>query len=579
MHKTLSIGFFIALFASIPHASGEELLSLKAGDRIVALGDSITQAGGYLVFMKQVLNRNYPDLKIEIVNAGISGHKSSDMSARLKRDVIEKNPAVVTISCGVNDVWHGFYNPPRGVDLETYTRFMSGMVDQIHAETKAEVYLLTPTVIKEDLASPENLKLEAYCNAVRRIAAEKNCRLVDLNQAFNLTLRATQIGGAPDFHPTSDGVHMKPAGDFLMGAAVLRAMGVPMSVIVKETLPATPQITAADPRIQYWGRWDMRDAAGTGAITVNTGSTILAAFRGKGATLHFSVNHYPQQLPSLWLQVDDKEWRFVSPAEQLEVSSPPLPDGDHILRVVVKGFREWERRWDPPLESSVVFRGLSLEAGGTLLDTPPRPRLLIEYLGDSITEGVLVMIPKGAKERLRERWPQFSDGRRTWAYRSALMLGAEPRIVGFGRLGLTIQANGGVPPAIYSFPLIYNGVPIDKSREPDAVVVNMGTNDGRASDEVFEPLYRAYLGTIRRQYPTARIFCLRPFAGTHGVAIQRVIGGLQGAGDKALFFVDTAGWIDSSLTTDGVHLNLEGNQVAAEKLAPILRAELVKPGN
>ena len=338
--KKLSMFAVLCLFLSCVGQAAEPELRLKTGDRIVALGDSITQAGGYLAFMKRVLSFNYPELKIEIVNAGISGHKSTDMSARLKRDVIDKNPTVVTISCGVNDVWHGFYAPPRGVDLETYTTLMAKMVDDIKATTRAEIYLLTPTIIKEDLRSPENVKLEAYCDAVRRIAAEKNCILVDLNQSFNLLLRAAQTGGAPDFHITTDGVHMRPAGDFVMGAAILRAMGVPLSAILRETDPHPPEISAADPRIQYWGRWDRKEAGGTGAITVNTGSTILANFRGTGATLHFAVNHYPQQFPTLWLQLDDQDWRVVTPAEELAVSRQPLLEGEHTIRVVVKGFRE-----------------------------------------------------------------------------------------------------------------------------------------------------------------------------------------------------------------------------------------------
>jgi lysophospholipase L1-like esterase len=574
MRRLSMFAAFCLLLPCIGPAAEPEL-RLRAGDRIVALGDSITQAGGYLAFMKRVLSRNYPELKIEIVNSGISGHKSTDMSARLKRDVIDKNPTVVTISCGVNDVWHGFYTPPRGVDLETYTILMAKMVDDIKAATRAEIYLLTPTVIKEDLRSPENVKLEAYCDAVRRIAAQKNCIVVDLNQYFNLLLRATQTGGAPDFHPTTDGVHMRPAGDLVMGAAILRAMGVPMSTILRETDPLPPEISAADPRLQYWGRWDLKEAGGTGAITVNTGSTILANFRGTGAILHFAVSHYPQQFPTLWLQMDDQDWRVAAPTEELAVSREPLSEGEHTIRAVVKGFREWERRWDPPLESSIVFRGLSLTPGGKLLDPPPRPSRLIEYVGDSITEGVLVLVDEKSTTRPRERWPQFSDGRRTWAYQSALMVGAEPRTVGFGRLGLTIQANGGVPPGIYSFPYIYGGVALDKSRIPDAVVVNMGTNDGRAAEEVFGPLYKAYIETIRKQYPSAMIFCVRPFAGAHGEVIQKTVESLSGAGDKMLRFVDTAGWIDPGAhTTDRVHLNLEGNRIAADKLAAILRKEL-----
>ena len=560
-------------------ATWAEPLRLKAGDRIVALGDSITQAGGYLVFMKKVLDRNYPDLKIDIVNAGISGHKSTDMSARLQRDVLDKRPAVVTISCGVNDVAHGFHDPPRGVDLETYTRLMDGMVEQIQA-AGAEVYLLTPTIIKEDLRSSGNVKLEAYCDAVRRIAADRKCRLVDLNDLFNISLRATQMGGGSDFHPTTDGVHMKPAGNFLMGAALLRAFGVPISTILKESYPDPPQISAADARIQYWGRWDLRNASETGAVTVNTGSTILARFRGKQATLHFSVSHYPQQFPSLWVQVDDREWGVATPAETLEVSREPLPEGEHTVRIVVKGFREWERRWDPPLESSIVFRGVSLDQAATLLAPPERPRFLIEYLGDSITEGVLVLFDRaaGGPDRPRERWPQFSDGRRTWAYQSALLLGAEPRIVGFGRHGLTIQSNGGVPPGIYSFPFVYNGVPIDKTRNPDAVVINLGTNDRRAPGEVFGALYKTYLATIRKEYPSAKIFCLQPFIGAHGDAIRKAVDSMSNSGEGAIQFIETSGWVEPDKhTTDGVHLNLEGNRAVADRLAAVLKKELNVP--
>jgi lysophospholipase L1-like esterase len=324
----------------------------------------------------------------------------------------------------------------------------------------------------------------------------------------------------------------------------------------------------------------MKDAGATGAISVNTGSTILANFKGTSATLHFSTAHYPLQLLTLWLQLDDQDWRVVNPAEDLDVSRAPLADREHLLRIVVKGFREWESRWDPPLANSVVFRGISLPTGGGLLDPPSRPKLVIEYLGDSITEGVLVLAEGPRDRRPRERWPQFSDGRRTWAYQSALLAGAEPRIVGFGRLGLTIHANGGVPPGIYSFPYIYNGVPIDKGRQPDAVVVNMGTNDRGASSEVFAPLYKAYIERIRKEYPKARIFCLRTFVGAHAESVPGVVNLLRGAGDTAVYYVDTTGWIDAAAhTTDGVHLNLEGNRIAAEKLAAILKKELPQPAN
>jgi len=544
---------------------------LKAGDRIVTLGDSITEAGGYQALMQKVLARFYPDLKIEIVNAGISGHKAPDMAARLQRDVIDKKPTIVTVSCGVNDVWHGFYDPPRGVDLDTYTRLMAQMVHQLKTSTPATIYLLTPTVIHETLRGPENLKLESYCQAIRQIASQENVQPVDLNTVFNLVLRSTQIGGAPEFHPTSDGVHMKPAGNFLIAAAILRALEVPMTQILEATEVTPVVIRADDARLQYWGRWDQRNAATSGAVTVNTGSTILIRFQGTHVTLHLTTTHYSQQFPTLWLQVDDGEWKVVRPAEDLRISPTPLPAGNHLVRLVVKGFREWENRWDTPLVGSVVFRGVTPDTGTELLPAPDRPAKLTEFLGDSITEGILVLNTGPRENWTREKWPEFSDGRRSWAYQSALLAGVEPRVVGFGRLGLSINANGGVPPALHSFPFVYSGAPIDKGRLPDAVVINMGTNDGqRVSGEVFAPLYKAYLETIRQTYPSAQIFCLRPFNGAHAAVVKDVVRELR---DPRITYIDTTGWIDPEKhTTDKVHLNLEGNRIAAEKVAAILKA-------
>jgi lysophospholipase L1-like esterase len=557
-------------------SDGSGPISLKTGDRIVTLGDSITEAGGYQAFMRKVLDRFYPDLKVDIINAGVSGNKAPDMRERLRRDVIDRKPTIVTISCGINDVWHSFsFTPSRGVDLETYKRLMTEMVRTLKASTRAEIYLLTPTVIYENLRSPENRKLEPYVQAVRDLARRESVHLVDLNDVFNFVLQAAQSGGAPDFHPTSDGVHMKPAGDFLIGASILRALNMPMSRILEAAEPSAPAVAADDPRIQYWGRWDLRNASSSGAVTVNTGSTILVRFEGTNLNLHFSIAQYTQSFPSLWLQVDEGDWRIVRPAEALAISPADLPSGSHLVRLVVKGFREWENRWEAPLVGSIVFRGLTPAKGAGLLPARARPAALIEYLGDSITEGVLVSASGGPERLTRENWPKTSDGRRTWAYQSALSVGAEPRVVGFGRLGLTINGNGGVPPAIYSFPFIYADAPIDALPRPDVVVINMGANDDRASQDVFLPLYRQYLRVVRGAYPDARILCLRPFNGAQEAAIRAAV--IQ-SGDAWITYVDTTGWIQPEKhysAAGGIHPNLDGNKAAGEKLAAIL-AEILK---
>jgi len=85
-----------------------EIQNAIAGKRkIVIVGDSITDAGkypgGYVWLLQRYLSALYPDRKIEIVNAGISGNKATDMQARFQKDAIDQKPDLVRINVAVNE--------------------------------------------------------------------------------------------------------------------------------------------------------------------------------------------------------------------------------------------------------------------------------------------------------------------------------------------------------------------------------------------------------------------------------------------------------------------------------------------
>jgi hypothetical protein len=60
-----------------------------------------------------------------------------------------------------------------------------------------------------------------------------------------------------------------------------------------------------------------------------------------------------------------------------------------------------ENRWDKPLVGAIVSRRHS-SGEGQLLVPPDCPLKLIEYLGDSITEGVLVHKPSPEEKGKRK---------------------------------------------------------------------------------------------------------------------------------------------------------------------------------
>lgn len=112
-------------------------ISLKKGDKIAFLGDSITQAGargkGYIKLIKAELEKKHKDLDIEIIGAGISGNKVPDLQSRVEHDVIEKKPTLVFVYIGINDVWHGENDPSRGTPKDKFEAGLKEVIGKIQA--------------------------------------------------------------------------------------------------------------------------------------------------------------------------------------------------------------------------------------------------------------------------------------------------------------------------------------------------------------------------------------------------------------------------------------------------------------
>jgi lysophospholipase L1-like esterase len=212
----LALGFWIAASASAGQSPGRFLL--KDGDTIVFLGDSITQQGakpqGYVSLFDLFCGVN--GYEVKVINAGISGHESDDMLARLQRDVLAHEPDWVSVSCGVNDVWH-----KNGPTLPEYTKNMTEIVDRIQA-TGAKVLLLTATPIYENLDSPENKRLADYNAFLRDLAKEKKLVLADVNQAFQNWYHKKM---SDERLLTVDGVHFNHRGNRVMARQIAEALG------------------------------------------------------------------------------------------------------------------------------------------------------------------------------------------------------------------------------------------------------------------------------------------------------------------------------------------------------------------
>jgi len=248
----------ISLFSFVPSASAEILV--KSGEKIGFLGDSITAAGwgnpaGYVHLVIAGLAANGVDAVP--VPAGIGGHKSNDMLERLDRDVLSKKPQWMTLSCGVNDVWHGVKGvplddaqaaatayekrSPKEPEKGTYKKNITEIVDKAQA-AGVKVMILTATVIKEELNNEENHKLAPFNDFLRQLAKEKHLLLADLNEDFQARIKAENKPGQKVL--TVDGVHMNTEGNKVMATGILKAFGLNASEI-KKAQESWPPLEAA----------------------------------------------------------------------------------------------------------------------------------------------------------------------------------------------------------------------------------------------------------------------------------------------------------------------------------------------
>ena len=219
MNKTMMMCAVAGLLA----ASACGGLKVKDGDVVAFLGDSITQNGqrnpdGYVNLVLRALEEE--GVNVKAIKAGVSGHKSDNMLQRLERDVLSHHPQWMTLSCGVNDVWH--QDRGKGVSLEDYQRNVTKILD-LCAAANCTVIVMTATMFENRgmEKDPHNVKLAPYNDWLRAEAKRRGLPLADLNAAMWAAHAAN-----PSVRLTRDGVHMAGEGDRLMARGVLAAMGL-----------------------------------------------------------------------------------------------------------------------------------------------------------------------------------------------------------------------------------------------------------------------------------------------------------------------------------------------------------------
>lgn len=197
---------------------------MENGIKVLLYGDSITDAGwnrtseigaldsygvGYARAIAGALIPRNPK-KYTIINRGISGNRIVDLYARIKADVWNHTPDVLSILIGINDIWHEIGHQ-NGVDLERFERMYRMLLqDTLERLPDVKIILCEPFVL-EGYATKDDiqrfLEVKEYAKVVKKLADEYGCYFLELQEDFEQ--KAEEFGTE---YYLVDGVHPNIAG-------------------------------------------------------------------------------------------------------------------------------------------------------------------------------------------------------------------------------------------------------------------------------------------------------------------------------------------------------------------------------
>ena len=253
---TLALPFLgtFARLTALDAAEAAGMADLLAGKKIVFLGDSITQAGGYVTFTDYYLEKLYRQKSFDIYGLGLASETLSGLSEpnhaggafprpclfeRLGRLLERVKPDVLFACYGIND---GIY---LQLDAERFAAFKSGvakLIEQSKAAGVKDIFLVTPPIF----------------DATKKPGEFNYDSVLTEYAAWEMTLKGPGVHGI-DLHTamrqardartevfSKDNVHPGIEGHLLMARTILSALGVPVPDESLATIQADPLYNQVD---------------------------------------------------------------------------------------------------------------------------------------------------------------------------------------------------------------------------------------------------------------------------------------------------------------------------------------------
>ena len=266
---------WVAALAGVLTLAGQTFAAdffIHDGDRVVFLGDSITEQRLYTTYIEAYTLTRHPDWKLSFRNVGWGGDTAwlrqrthadegklfaakdeaqqkmvTDAVDRgLERDVLPLNPTVVTVKFGMNDHSYQAFRPDI---FAAYTRSQTEIAKVLEGKG-ARVAFLTPQPIEDKRPDPDkdvrNQSLRKFSDGLKEVAETQKALFADQFDPYMNLMMSARATNAQALIGGGDAVHPGPAGHTMMAWAVLKALGATPLVSRVEIDVAAQKVAAAE---------------------------------------------------------------------------------------------------------------------------------------------------------------------------------------------------------------------------------------------------------------------------------------------------------------------------------------------
>lgn len=239
--------YFLLTFLGIAQIKAQSLKPFANGDRVVLMGNSITEAGYYGSNIWLYYMTHFPDRRIAVFNGGIGGDVVGQMNDRFEQDILPKKPNILVLTFGMNDSGYAEFNAANAEEtakqrVDKSESNFNLLTAKLKAQTGIKSVMMSSSPYDETMQNKNNYfkgksKVMEQIIAFQQAAAKSNkWSYVDLFHPMTaINVREQKI--KPDFTITGpDRIHPGRGGHLVMAALFLKSQGLADKVVSRVSI-------------------------------------------------------------------------------------------------------------------------------------------------------------------------------------------------------------------------------------------------------------------------------------------------------------------------------------------------------